>query len=245
MSRDHTDPKIAQVLERYCDGELSPEHVGAFEQLLDKNAALRGQVELQRRVDAALCGLFGEERLTDALPLPRPPAFRLGRVIAVAAVLLIAILLGVAYLQFGDSGRSPASYPQLTMQAYYDEAIAASFEPGWVCENDEQFAGAFDDRFDQPMLAGALPDGVELLGLGYGRVLSSRTVTVYARVHGRPVLLFVDRAARPLPTEPLSDGLYRYHRELGGVAIYEVSPLSRPHLLEHFYLVERNADERQ
>ncbi len=243
MIHEHADNTIGSLLERYCDGELTPEQRAAFEQALADDEALRRQVELQSRIDATLRGAFAE-RYAAAPAMPRKrPFYRSPRVLLVAAMLLIALPVGIACVQYVLLTRRPAPPQPVTMQAYYAEAVASGFEPGWVCETDEQFAGTFDYRFGQPMLTGALPSDVELLGLGYARVLSRRTVTVFARVRGEPVLLFVDRATAAPPTEPLAEGLRRFRRELGDVAIYEVSPHDEPRLLEHFYVVERNADE--
>lgn len=243
MTHEHADHTAGSLLDRYCDGALPPEEHAAFERELARDESLRRRVELQSRIDASLQEAFAD-RPTAARPRSsKRPFYRSPKLLLLAAMLLITLPIGIGYVQYQRLARRPAPPPMLTMQTYYAEAVASGFEPDWACETDEEFAGTFGYRFGQPMLTHAMPEGVELSGLAYGRVLSSRTVIVYARVRGEPVLLFVDRLTKPPPTDPIPDGLHLYRRELGKVALYELSPLAEPYLLDHFYVVERNADE--
>ena len=58
-----------------------------------------------------------------------------------------------------------------------------------------------------------------------------------ARVDGQPVVVFVDRAERdPSTLQEPTEGLHLFRRPLGGLVLYELTPLEYPALLEQFFL---------
>lgn len=237
MNSEYDHMPVEQLLDLYCDDMLSPEQRERFDRALADDPSLGEQVELQRRVDAVLRGAFDPRTMqTESLTLRRRTLGSQPK-LAVAAMLLFAVSIGIIYSHL----RSGASVPEeplamQTMQDYYDQAVGDGFKPGWICEDDGEFARTFAYRLGQPVLASVMPDGVKLLGLGYGRVLSSRTVTVFAQTKGKPVLVFAEPVTAPRSPAALRPGLNRYRRELGLVVLFEVSPLAEPHLLEHFFV---------
>ena len=123
------------------------------------------------------------------------------------------------------------------MLAYYDEAISKGFEPGWVCSG-EQFESTFRDRFGQRIVLDNLPSNVKIAGLGYAKTPTLQTVTVYAQVDGKPVLLFVDSASAVGDLNPMSESVFRHERMMGRLLIYEVSQFPTPQILDYISVVK-------
>ena len=123
----------------------------------------------------------------------------------------------------------------------YKEELRTGFEPDWVCEDDAEFARAFVEHFQVPLLLSSLPGDVEALGLAYAHVLSSETIYLLARVEDDPVLVFVDRmearGGRPLesPAE-----LHLFSKRLGDLILYELTPRQEARLLDAFTVPPRD-----
>ena len=87
----------------------------------------------------------------------------------------------------------------------------------------------------------------ELFCPGFGaygqRLLSNRTCTLITKVDGQHVLVLLDEAEhdvnlrRPGNTGPEQD-LHLFKRRLGGLVLYEVTPLDQPHVIQEFKPVE-------
>lgn len=224
---------VEELLELYCDDQLSASDRAEFERVIAEDSSLHAQVELQKKLDTLLLYGFGESNAPSEV---HPPAPRGSRIWRVAAALLFALSVGVVYWQYGGEPDEASSTIQArTMQGYYDEAIARGFEPGWACTG-EQFASTFESRFGERLVVADLPDGVKLSGLGYARILSMQTVSVFATVDAAPVLLFVESRSATGELSSMQEGVYRHLRELGGLLIYEVSRFAAPRILPHLSL---------
>ncbi len=234
---------VEHLLALYVDNELTPEERAEFEKAMNADPALRAEVELQNRIDASLRELFDASNMS---PIKTPaPARRNPQLLRrVAAILLFAVSMGVVYWQFrGEFGPSPFADPPAltssarTMQAYYDEAVAGGFEPGWVCSG-EQFENTFRSRFGQRIVLDDLPNNVKISGLGYAKIRTAQTVSVYARVDDQPVLLFVEPAITTGTLTPMKEGFYRHERTMGRLLIHEVSQFPEPQILDHISVVK-------
>ncbi len=195
-------------------------------------------------------------RLTDrALQAPGAAPARLGaRVVwrgglGVAAAL--AVIVGAWLIwQAGVVGRAAPSRtpPRLTMAEVYRAEVAAGLVPKWRCDDEQEFADSIGGRFGQPLVLASLPADVEALGLCYANTLSPSTLHVLARRGGRPIVVFVDRIERDRPAalDTAGDGeLNVFRATVGGLVLYEVSPLEAPVLLDHFKVApDRNQGQR-
>jgi hypothetical protein len=239
---------VEHLLALYVDNELEPQERAEFEKAMDVDPLLRAEVELQNRIDASLRSAFDAANVahieTSAQAGRRSPLLR-----RVAAVLFFAISMGVVYWQYrSEFGSRPASDSPTyavkvkTMQAYYDEAIASGFEPGWVCSG-EQFESTFRSRFGQRIVLDNLPANVKISGLGYANIRTAQTVSVYARVDNQPVLLFVEPASATGELSPMSEGFYRHERAMGRLLIYEVSQFQVPQILDYISVVKCKKQE--
>src|SRR5687767_6248359 len=121
-----------------------------------------------------------------------PPAFgrgaagpyRLGgtfRYGAVAALWVIALLAAAwaGWTVYNSSAPPSQLAAKLTIDEYYSKKVK-HWVPYWVCENDEQFASSFRDRFGQALLLplASMPAGVSAQGLDYCHTITPSTVAV-------------------------------------------------------------------
>lgn len=128
-----------------------------------------------------------------------------------------------------------------SMDRVYADATDTGFEPDWVCATDEIFADTFQRQLGQTLLFGDAPSSVaapriRLTGLSYTNTITKRTICVLARVSDQPVMVFVDELAKD-QGQSLADGspLHLFRGEVGGLVLYELSPLDQPHLLDLFF----------
>jgi hypothetical protein len=159
---------------------------------------------------------------------------------AVAALAAAIALAAVGAWQIrsaltaGRGGAAPYGGYQ-DFAGFYASAVAAGFEPQWVCADDAEFRRTFEEHYGQPLLLGELPPDVRTLGLSYAYSLSPRTTCLLARAAGEPVVVFVDEAHRdPGPQGVEAGGMNLFRRRLGRVVLYELTPLDEPRLLERF-----------
>jgi hypothetical protein len=169
---------------------------------------------------------------------------RIGLITALAATVLLTTVL---VLRFSTS--APQRRPTGTiLERLYATYQVMDWEPAWVCEDDAEFAQAVQDRLGQPMLIDddPRPDEPDLTVLGwaygedvvsYEEVITDKTMVLLTKVEGRGVVALVDRLdgeSRPLRVPEGELTLHR--RELGELVIYELTPLTEPHLLDRFFI---------
>ncbi|MHC4990587.1 MAG: anti-sigma factor family protein [Planctomycetota bacterium] len=249
---DHSDDQ----LDRYLDGLLTEPERAEFEARLREDESLRTAAEVQRRIDRTLrrcfqppasgaCNETTPARVTvnGHAAIGEPPTITstrrpwFARRWALAAALLLGVL-GVwqifTVLMPGKVG--PLYGDPVTFDGYYQGTVATGFEPDWVCETDEEFQQTFEKHYDQSLLLAELPPGSAAIGLSYCHSMSPATTCLLARVGGEPVIVFVDRLERdPGSAEWAGPGMNLFRRQLAKVVLYELTPLDRPTLLEHFY----------
>lgn len=242
----HEDPheKIRDRLERYLDGAMDALEREAFERELGAERGLRRHVEVQREIDRVLIERFGpaggslsagdpgrHDLGTRANPVlvqhaaPAGGGHRLQRPALIAAAALLVLGVG-AYVAMVPA-RAPFDQPG----EVYARIVASGFEPREVCTDDAAFRDWMRRRFDQDMVIPADSAGVELVGWDYKRVLTTRTGVLLARVDGREVVVLVERRENARRLGRTSEGLRVFRRDVGGVTLYEVTPLSEARLL--------------
>ena len=239
-------------MERFLDGLMDPAEEAAFKKTFADADALESAKSQQETVDDALARMFDPpdaSALREQLRVPPQKQARGRRALLVAA----AVLLGaVGVVRLWDLVRPAAvedgygPQPFRTFTEVYDRAVAQGLRPDWVCEDDEEFAGAFRERLGQPMLLAQAP-GVQPAGLSYCGTLSPKTMVLLARVSlgsasgepaagDVPVLVFVDRASSAKAASLPQASLLKLHRStIGELVLFELSPLDTAHILPHFY----------
>lgn len=240
-----------RLVDLYLDGLLDESQRESFEQRIAQDPTLRAEIDTQTLIDESLTRLFpvpSADRVLvkvaghgnpGTLVSKQGTGSRQGsRGFALAAALVIGAVGIWRMASFLNPAPAPGAerYQWRDLRTIYYSEIEAGFDPQWTCDTDEEFASAFRDRFRQALLLGQVPDHVTPLGLAYGHSLSEQTVYLLARVHGQPVIAFVDGTQNDQATRLPSTGPLRlFRRDVGRLTIYELSPLDQPFLLGLFY----------
>lgn len=221
-------PREVEHLERYLDGLMQPGERAQFERELAESASLREQVELQGRIDAGLrrlmepgAALEASEEVVVVGRLWRPAW------VAAAAVIAVVAAAGWWLMTRPPSGPDP-------LEAEYRQIVAAGFEPHVVCTTDEQFRDWVYNKFGEPLQPRPDRGGVQYVGWNSSRVLSSYSGLLLARAEGAESVVLIDRTISedkrlPRPADP---GLHQYRRVVGGLVLYEITPLDHPAVLD-------------
>jgi hypothetical protein len=241
-------------LEAYLDDRMTISDREAFEVELASDQELRRQCDLQREIDESLGRMFavpappidiialsgeGESAETlNQLPdrkkaKPRKPW---QTVVAVLVACIAWLVVGKeVYRMYQDGGES--RYGRVALAEIYQRSVDGGFIPKWVCDDDQEFAQTFQERQGLPLLL--KPDAQHMMvGLSYLTGVTAKTTTMLARVEDQPILVFVERLDREVqPDHPSwSSGLKLFRQELGELVLYEVTPLSEPRVIQHFFI---------
>jgi hypothetical protein len=249
MSSPHTFPDSFR-LDAYLDGELPREERDAMSREIDASRELQAEAELQTQIDESLRKCFAPpappaellSKVREFAPARRVAHLRPRRWRTLVAVATAATVVWgmVAWQFFGGKSQEPDYNPNQPLDSIYATCVAEGFRPAWVCKDDREFASVFRMRQGQGLLLGAMPAGSKMEGLTYCGGLSRYTTTMLARVHGSPVMVFVDRAdADSHPASPCaSSQLQLFRKELGPLVLYELTPLDRPSVMDFLYLAD-------
>lgn len=237
-------------LDAYLDGTLGPEARREVRARIADDPALQREVALQARIDESLrrcCRAPDADVLLRKAGHAAPPARSahglIRKIARMAAVIVVGVTAVLAVFWFvGPTGRPPGaqSYPLLGMEGSYQALIAAGFQPDWRCETDKEFADTYSYRLGQALVLGQLPAGAEALGLSYSPAFSYNTIALLARVDGEPVVVFADVAGSVdgSAMEFSAPGVNVFRRQIGGIVLFEVTPLDRPTLLDAIHIPE-------
>ncbi len=244
-----------QGIEAYLDGQMTASERESFERELEKDAALRTEVERQKRIDGSLSGLFAAPsaegvlsrvraqragargRPTEAATVGTQARPWLLRGLGVAAVIgIVAVggwLVWKSYFQEPDMVQL-TSGPWRSLETAYHDAIRDGFEPLWVCETQDEFMETFRYRVGQKLYLDETPEEIQAVGLSYMNTISSDTVVLLARVREKEVLVFVDRYQQDKPQELSPEsGLHLFRDRIGDLVLYELSPFDESYVLEY------------
>lgn len=240
------------LLEKALDGVLTGAEAAEFDAAVAGESRWRDEWErartAQQQVDRSLRTLFAPP-VMEAIeiagtlgPTVGPErvkargAGRWMRTVGLALAAGLVLCAGVAaYVMLsGDDAR-----PRPTLTASYAQQVAGGFVPGEVCTDTDAFA-AWTLKNYGVALAPALVVGgnggkVEYVGWSYDRTISTYTGVLLAKVEGRPVTVHLERAEAQRkfgrPREGGAAGLRVFSREVGGVVLYEVTPLEEARVL--------------
>jgi anti-sigma factor RsiW len=152
-----------------------------------------------------------------------------------AAVLAAAAAIGgiLAAFPWNGAQRNMPLFAARPLAEIYRDAVTHGFEPTYECKDAERFAATFSERQGRPLQLLAMPSGTRMLGLAYVGGLSRQTTAMLCRVEGKPVMVFVDRAAADQQIAPdNSDAQLHVFREArDGLVYYEVTPFDAPRVL--------------
>ncbi len=248
MSQDSFKPH--DLIDEYIDGRLSQGDRKRFEKAMLADVTLAAAVTTQVAIDTSLRRSYLPPAV---IPVPHQPTapsapahtsspLRINwrntpwlRVAAAAAILLFGI--GMLIHMWTEEFPSVSVPPRPTMDQVYKSEVANGFVPGWKCENDKQFSDTFKTRFGEALLMKDTPENVRALGLSYRGCMSDNTTYMLAKVDNANVMVFVDReeCSSNVGLADSKSGLHLFTRNVGGLTLYELTPLEQPKLLSLFY----------
>ncbi len=236
-----------EILDAYVDGRLDDDEVAAFERQLVSQPDLRTEVERQQQINETLRRIvrppsrehlqaIADNEVRTVAPRGRRPWTPLRR-FGIAAAVAAGVFGGWQIWRVVPT--SPADtyqrQPWRSFATVYHDWVAEGFEPAWVCADDREFAESFRSVLGHGLVLAELPPDTEALGLSYCHSLTPQTTCLLAEVEGHKVVVFVDRLERDTAQPgPGTEGLNLFRRELGGLVLYEMTPLEEPALLGWF-----------
>jgi hypothetical protein len=233
-------------LDAYVDGTLGPAARAEFERKLTASPLLRAELELQRRIDGSLRRMLTPDSGVGGGPVGKigpasPPARRSRWVVwsgLAAALALVGVVAWMLTRPAPVPVRQIGSAPQHTTPlALYQFEKKHDWEIAWKCDTDEQFAAAVKEKLGRPLLL-SKDSGYQVAGWIYSTspLLGPTTMALVAEVEGTHVLVAFDHAQEDRTLEvPADSGLHLFRREADGMVFYEISPLERSGVVDHFY----------
>lgn len=177
--------------------------------------------ELQKRFEERL-----NPKAKASVSLPSSKiAFPQQRAFLIVAALAASILVAFVGFRFLTKPSDGVIFNRQPLAIVYDDLVTRGFEPYYLCDDPKRFREIMQHRHGQSL---ALNDrGNQLmLGLSYPGGWTSETTAILFRLDGEPVVIFVD--SQPFPEdEPKLDGKVNIRvKELPGIFMVEVSPVS-------------------
>jgi hypothetical protein len=250
MSNPHEQPDDSSWLEKYLDSALDSPERAETDRAMSSNGQMQLELQLQMQIDESLKRLFVPAvppadllaRLQGPTSLAQP-ATRPRRNWAKLALAATAVTLAWGFLLWRllpPSQPAAGPYKNLPLTTIYEQTVADGFQPYWVCKDPHEFASTFFTRQGQGLLLADMPAGTKMEGLAYTGGISPSTTTMLARTDGQPIMVFVDRASADThPSLPKTETkLHLFHKELGPLVLYELSPLDHATVMDHLYLAD-------
>ncbi len=250
-------PELLDALDRYLDGAMSPSERSVFEQELASSLELRvahdQAVVMQRDIDASLRTQFSAAALdlntakrslsgnTRGISGP-PRALLFPKWLPLAAAALIGVvgLVGV-YFFSGARPSGVVATVRPTLAALYNATVDAGFKPEEVCTTRDKFADWLGTKFGVSLAPREERSDITLVGWSYSTAISPYTGVLLAKSGEQPIIVALDIKVResgkgpPAFGELLAGGkpLHVHKVVINGLALYEVSPLDTPRIIDN------------
>ncbi len=220
------DPRIAP----YLDGVLSDAERAALERDMESSESRRAEIAVHREIEGSLRRLFddGEAAASPAalsISRRRHPL----RWLAAAAVLAIAATAAFLALRPDPLLIHP--------EVVWNNVEKANFVPSWKCVDDAEFRAYLQSRMGESFTIAESPS-LQVVGWAYGRdyaqyPLSKDTLILINRVGAKHSIVMIDRIDKERRlTVPPATGLHLFTRHVGGLVLYELTPLDTPVVLD-------------
>lgn len=253
-------PELLDTLDRYLDGVLSAGDRAAFERELAASPELRAARDeaslRQRDIDASLRAQFSAAALDlnaskRATSTPRSGLRNSGAAshtlrfpkwapLAAAAALGLAGLVGV-YVASGGRSAGVVATVRPTLAALYTATVDSGFHPEEVCTTRDKFADWLGSKFGVSLAPREERSDITLVGWSYSTAISPYTGVLLARSGDQPIIVALDIKVRESGKGPPAFGelvahdksLHVHKVVINGLALYEVSPLDKPRIVDN------------
>jgi hypothetical protein len=229
-----------EMIFRYIDDELSTEQRTEFERRLLADQQLRDRYDRLVAIQSELCVIAND---TQCAPSQDPRARRSPTMVIAASVAVVLISAAALLLSpYGGSQGSGVSSPRHQFVDGYDaqrlyNAISVNMTPQVVCDTPDKFNQYCVDSFGVAINA-AFDTPATLIGWRKVRGSYDEEETEpEARIllardpDGVPVLTFFVPDGLPTPQLEPGSELIRHESNIGGVRVFEFSPLDQPSVL--------------
>lgn len=249
-------PQLLDAIDRRIDGLMSPAELAEFENELARSAELRKAYEeaasFQARIDSSLRGRFSAAALdlnAAKRPSPQqatrdasPRSLRLPKWVTLAAAAAIALVSVVTVYLVSTSGPGTlAATVRPTLAALYNSTVDSGFKPEEICTTRDKFADWLGTRFGVSLAPREERADITLVGWSYSTAISPYTGVLLATSDGQPIIVALDLKVResgkgpPAVGELLAHGktLHVHKAVINGLALYEVSTLDKPRIIDN------------
>jgi hypothetical protein len=249
-------PQLLDALDRYLDGVMSPAERASFEQQLAASPELRAAQDeaalWQRDIDVSLRAQFsaaaldlstrtraGSNTRGDLAPT-RTLRFPNWVPLAAAAVIGLVGLVG-AYVFSGARPGGVVATVRPTLAALYNATVDSGFKPEEVCTTRDKFADWLGTKFGISLAPREERSDITLVGWSYSNAISPYTGVLLAKSGDQPIIVALDLKVRESGKGPPAFGellaqnenLYVHKTVIDGLALYEVSPLDTPRIIDN------------
>jgi anti-sigma factor RsiW len=151
----------------------------------------------------------------------------------------VAAMIGiVGVVWWSNSVPDPEARRVLTAGEVMAATMEGGFKPTFVCKDDAEFVATVKNRFGKGLLL-ASTETISVLGWAYSDtyaadIVSKNTLVLMAKVEGREVLMFMDRAPgeHVLKAGNVPTGYRLFTKTHCGLVLYELTPFDSPRLIE-------------
>lgn len=242
-------PKNSDQLEAYLDNLLTDEEAQLFLSKPENRQQLLDQQELQNKIDESIRLTFRFDPRSETQISQLADEFEIGKLthhrkqrrqnlirLAIAASLFV--FAGAVIWQVTKGWRVDEPFFQSkSLTRIYVETVDRGFKPYYECHDQKRFSDVFEKRQGLPLVLGELPQGSRMLGLSYLGGLSRHTTAMLCEVNDKSVMVFVDNLAHDATDVSVTRGdakLNIFREVKNGLVFYEVTPLDKSTMVEHF-----------
>ncbi len=221
---------VRDLVDRLADSTLDADGRTRLARAMERDDAVRADADSLEQVNARLKVFFAQP---PAASIPISGAKGRGSRSSKTALLLVAACLVLAGITIGISLSGGGPEWGSKARDLYRSIEAVSFKPQEVCTTPEQFAKWTGENIGEALTPQLGVPGLELVGWNTAHTFSPYTGVLIAKVEGRGVIVFLDRAILENDTKPvkLGDGLTAFPAKIGSVGVIEVSPFDAPRVV--------------
>lgn len=203
---------------------------------LDIHAAEKAAQQAAQQAAQNAAKQSQSSRATPPRSLPFPKWLPLAAAAAIGVVGLVSV-----YMISGARPGSVVATVRPTLAALYNSTVDAGFKPEEVCTTRDKFADWLGSKFGVSLAPREERSDITLVGWSYSTAISPYTGVLLAKSGDQPIIVALDLKVRESGKGPPAFGELLAHNKqlhvhkvvIDGVALYEVSPLESPRIVDN------------